>query len=115
MVRRADNKALGMASVMIGHVPLAVLALLWMGLPPLASAPYVFMSAVLNVGYSVFSLHAYRFGELSEIDLIARGGIAYSDQPWHGDIFARQSKPLLDAGGVDDFNCHSGLWICAIS
>ena len=30
MVRRADDKALGMASVMIGHVPLAVLALLWM-------------------------------------------------------------------------------------
>ena len=50
MVRRADDKALGMASVMIGHVPLAVLALLWMGLPPLASAPYVLMSAVLHVG-----------------------------------------------------------------
>ena len=38
VVRRADDKALGMASVMIGHVPLAVLALLWKGLPPLASA-----------------------------------------------------------------------------
>ena len=74
MVRRADDKALGMASVMIGHVPLAVLALLWMGLPPLASAPYVLMSAVLHVGYSVFLLHAYRFGELSEIYLIAPGG-----------------------------------------
>ena len=73
MVRRADDKALGMASVMIGHVPLAVLALLWMGLPPLASALYVLMSAVLHVGYSVFLLHAYRFGELSEIYPIARG------------------------------------------
>jgi hypothetical protein len=31
MVRRADDKALGMASVMIGHVPLAVSALVWMG------------------------------------------------------------------------------------
>ena len=59
MVRRADDKALGMASVMIGHVPLAVLALLWMGLPLLAGAPYVLMSAVLHVGYSVFLLHAY--------------------------------------------------------
>ena len=43
------------------------------------------------------------------------GGIAYSDHPWYGDIFARQSEPLLGAGGVDDFNRHSGLWICAIS
>jgi uncharacterized membrane protein len=73
MVRRADDKALGMASVVIGHVPLAVLALLWMGLPPLASAPYVLMSAVLHVGCSVFLLHAYRFGELSKIYPIARG------------------------------------------
>ena len=73
MVRRADDEALGMASVMIGHVPLAVLALLWMGLPSLAGAPYVLMSAVLHVGYSVFLLHAYRFSELSEIYPIARG------------------------------------------
>jgi uncharacterized membrane protein len=62
-----------MVSVIIAHVPLAVLALLWMGLPTLASAPYVLMSAVLDVGHSVFLLHAYRFGELSEIYPIARG------------------------------------------
>ena len=61
MVRRVDDKALGMASVMIGHMPLA-------------SAPYVLMSAVLHVGYSVFLLHAYRFGELSTIYPIAQGG-----------------------------------------
>jgi uncharacterized membrane protein len=73
MVRRADDKALGMVAVMIGHVPLAVLALLWMGLLPLVSAPYVLMSAVLHVGYCVFLLHAYRFGEFSKIYPIARG------------------------------------------
>lgn len=31
MVRRADAKVLGMAAVMIGHAPLSLLALLWMG------------------------------------------------------------------------------------
>ena len=73
LVCRADDKALGMASMMIGHVPLAVLALLWMGLPPMASAPYVLMSALLHVGDSMFLLHADRFGKLSEIYPIARG------------------------------------------
>ena len=73
MARRADDKALGVAAVTIGHVPLAVQALMWMGLPPLATAPYVLMSAVLHVGYSVFLLHAYRFGELFEIYPIALG------------------------------------------
>ena len=42
-------------------------------------------------------------------------GIAYFDHPWYGDIFARQPDPLSDAGGVDDFNRYSGLWICTIS
>ena len=49
MVRRGDDQALEMASVMIGHVPMAALALLWMGLPPLSSASYVLMSALLHV------------------------------------------------------------------
>ena len=39
MIRRADDKALGMASVMIGHVPLAVLALLWMGVAASGQCP----------------------------------------------------------------------------
>ena len=73
MVRRSTDKALGMASVMIGHLPLSLIALLWMGLPPLESAPYIFLSALLHLGYSVFLLHAYRFGELSEVYPIARG------------------------------------------
>jgi drug/metabolite transporter (DMT)-like permease len=73
LVRRATDKALGMAAVMIGHLPLSVLALLWMGLPPIESAPYILLSALLHLGYSVFLLHAYRFGELSEIYPIARG------------------------------------------
>jgi drug/metabolite transporter (DMT)-like permease len=73
LVRRATDKAVGMAAVMIGHLPLSVLALLWMGLPPIESAPYILLSALLHLGYSVFLLHAYRFGELSEIYPIARG------------------------------------------
>ena len=36
MVRRNDDMVTGMASVVIGHVPPAVLALLWKSLPPRA-------------------------------------------------------------------------------
>ena len=45
----------------------------WALLPPLASDPYLLINAVLHVGYSVFLLHAYRFGELSEIYTMAWG------------------------------------------
>ena len=72
-VRGTADKALGMAAVMFGHLPLAWVAMLFSGLPAFESWPYVFGSAVLHLGYQIFLLNAYRFGELTEIYPIARG------------------------------------------
>lgn len=73
LVRGTDDKALGMAAVMFGHLPLAFLGLLYVGLPSADSIPYVFVSAVLHLGYQVFLLNAYRFGGLTEVYPVARG------------------------------------------
>ena len=73
LVRSTEDKALGMAAVMFGHLPLAVFGLLYVGLPSLESFPYVMISAVLHLGYQVFLLNAYRFGELNQIYPVARG------------------------------------------
>jgi drug/metabolite transporter (DMT)-like permease len=72
-VRGTEDKALGMAAVMFGHLPLAIIGLAFVGLPPLGAWPYVFVSAVLHLGYQVFLLNAYRFGELTQIYPVARG------------------------------------------
>ena len=73
LVRGTEDKALGMAAVMFGHLPLAVVGLLYVGLPSLESSYYVMVSAVLHLGYQVFLLNAYRFGELTQIYPVARG------------------------------------------
>jgi drug/metabolite transporter (DMT)-like permease len=72
-VRSTSDKALGMAAVMFGHLPMALLGICFVGVPPALAWPYVLVSAFLHLGYQVFLLNAYRFGELSEIYPIARG------------------------------------------
>ena len=72
-VRGTEDKALGMAAVMFGHLPLAIIGLAFVGLPVSGSWPYVIASAVLHLGYQVFLLNAYRFGELTQIYPVARG------------------------------------------
>ncbi len=72
-VRGTKDKALGMAAVMFGHLPLAIVGLFYVGLPTAGAWQYVFVSAVLHLGYQVFLLNAYRFGELTQIYPVARG------------------------------------------
>ena len=72
-VRSTQDKALGMAAVMFGHLPLAIIGLAFVGFPVSGSWPYVIASAVLHLGYQVFLLNAYRFGELTQIYPVARG------------------------------------------
>ena len=72
-VRSTEDKALGMAAVMFGHLPLAIIGLAYVGLPPNDAWQYVVVSAVLHLGYQVFLLNAYRFGELTQIYPVARG------------------------------------------
>ena len=72
-VKDTPNKAVGMAAVMFGHLPLAGIGLLFSGLPSLEAAPYLFASAFLHLGYQVFLLNAYKFGSLTSIYPIARG------------------------------------------
>ena len=72
-VRGTADKALGMAAVMFGHLPLAIVGLLYVGFPPPDAWPFVAASAILHLGYQVFLLNAYRFGALTEIYPVARG------------------------------------------
>ncbi|TIT86695.1 MAG: EamA family transporter, partial [Mesorhizobium sp.] len=52
-------------------VPLA----LFHSLPAAAAWPYVVLSAGLQVGYSVFLVAAYRYGELGQVYPIVRGSV----------------------------------------
>ncbi|TIR76937.1 MAG: EamA family transporter [Mesorhizobium sp.] len=53
----------------------AIVLALFHPLPAAAAWPYVVLSAVLQVGYSVFLVAAYRYGELGQVYPIVRGSV----------------------------------------
>lgn len=72
-VRGSIDKVVGLGAVVIGHLPIALISLFIVDLPSLASWPFLVASAALHLGYQVFLMNAYRFGELTQIYPIARG------------------------------------------
>ena len=73
MVKGGRDKQLNMAAVVIGHLPLAILALLLSPTPDQASLPYIFTGIALHFGYQITLLRAYGVGDLTQIYPLARG------------------------------------------
>ncbi|WP_022704735.1 EamA family transporter [Pseudorhodobacter ferrugineus] len=73
MVKGARDKQLNMIAVVIGHLPLALVALVLSPAPTAASLPYLFTGMALHFGYQLFLLRAYHVGDLTQVYPIARG------------------------------------------
>ena len=73
LLKENNDKALSMYAVTIGHMPLALIGMAYVGLPPSDALPYIILSGFLHTGYQIFLMNAYRFGALSNIYPIARG------------------------------------------
>ncbi len=73
MVKGAQDKQLNMAAVVIGHVPLALVALALSPAPHVDSLPYLFAGIALHFGYQITLLNAYGAGDLTQIYPLARG------------------------------------------
>ncbi len=73
LVKSGADKHLTMACVVIGHVPLALIAMIAEPLPARESWPYLVGGIVLHFGYQVFLLMSYRMGDLTQVYPIARG------------------------------------------
>ncbi len=73
LAKGGGDKHLSMAAVVLGHVPIAIIALPFVPLPTIESWPYILAGIVLHSGYQLFLLHAYRLGDLTQVYPIARG------------------------------------------
>lgn len=73
LVKGGTDKTLSMAAVVIGHMPIAFVALPFTSLPALQSLPYLLGGIVLHFGYQVFLLKSYQMGDLTQVYPIARG------------------------------------------
>ena len=73
MAKGGKDKTLSMAAVIIGHSPFALVALVFVPLPTVASLPYLAGGMVLHFGYQVFLINSYKIGDLTQVYPIARG------------------------------------------
>lgn len=73
LVKGGADKHLAMTAVVLGHVPIAAIAALFVPLPAMASVPYLVAGIALHVGYQLFLLYSYRLGDLTQVYPIARG------------------------------------------
>lgn len=73
LVKNAGDKYVSMTAIVLGHAPLAVLALPLVPLPDPRSWPYVIASVAFHIAYQLFLLFSYRIGDLTHVYPIARG------------------------------------------
>jgi drug/metabolite transporter (DMT)-like permease len=73
LVKSGSDKRLSMTAVVLGHVPPAVVALMFVPTPDPACWLYLTGGVFMHTGYQLFLLRAYGFGDFTQVYPIARG------------------------------------------
>ena len=74
MVKKHKDKVISVSAIVFGHVPIAIVVMLFVPLPTIESVPYIILSAALiHQGYQWYLISAYKFGDLTKVYPIARG------------------------------------------
>jgi len=73
MVKNHPDKKVAVSAIVLGHVPLSVLAIFFLPLPSLKSVPYIILSALIHQGYQWFLLKSYSIGDFTKVYPICRG------------------------------------------
>ena len=73
MVKKHRDKVISVSAIVFGHVPIAIVVLLFVPLPTIESVPYIILSALIHQGYQWYLISAYKIGDLTKVYPIARG------------------------------------------
>ena len=73
MVKNFGDKVISVSAIVFGHVPVAIIVMLFLPLPTLESVPYIILSAIIHQGYQYNLISAYKIGDLTKVYPIARG------------------------------------------
>jgi len=73
MVKNHPDKAVAVAAIVFGHIPLAIIAIIFLPVPTINCIPYILASAIVHQGYQWYLLSAYQIGDLTKVYPIARG------------------------------------------
>ena len=73
MVKNHPDKAVALAAIVLGHIPLAVAAIIILPAPTIDCIPYIIASSIVHQGYQWYLLSSYQVGDLTKVYPIARG------------------------------------------
>ena len=73
MVKNHPDKIVAVSSVVFGHIPLSIVAIIILPAPKIDCIPYIIASAIVHQGYQWYLLSAYQIGDLTKVYPIARG------------------------------------------
>ena len=73
MVKKHSNKVTAISAIILGHVPMSIIAVIFLPMPSFKSLPYIIASAFIHQGYNWFLLKSYSLGDLTKVYPIARG------------------------------------------
>ena len=73
MVKKHKDKVISVSAIVFGHVPMAIVVMLFVPLPTIESVPYIILSALIHQGYQWYLISAYKIGDLTKVYPIARG------------------------------------------
>jgi drug/metabolite transporter (DMT)-like permease len=73
MVKKHSNKVTALSAIILGHVPISIIAIIFLPMPSFDSLPYIIVSAFIHQGYNWFLLKSYSVGDLTKVYPIARG------------------------------------------
>ena len=73
MASKYKDKNVSIGAIVYGHVPLCIVAIIFLPAPSVESFPYIILSALIHQGYQNFLLSAYQTGKFTTVYPVARG------------------------------------------
>ena len=73
MASKYKDKNVSIGAIVYGHVPLCIVAIIFLPAPSIESFPYIILSALIHQGYQNFLLTAYQTGKFTTVYPVARG------------------------------------------
>ena len=73
MASKYKDKNVSIGAIVYGHVPLCIIAIIFLPAPSIESFPYIILSALIHQGYQNFLLTAYQTGKFTTVYPVARG------------------------------------------
>lgn len=73
LIKGGADKRVSMGAMVLGHLPIALIAMIFVPVPSIESWPYIAAGIALHMGYQLFLLQSYQIGDLTQVYPIARG------------------------------------------